>query len=48
MHMAEKGLSWKQCSDICTDGSRSMVAKKHIAHVTAVAPECVILVGLLL
>jgi hypothetical protein len=29
-YMAEKGLSWKQCVDICTDGARSMVGKTRV------------------
>jgi hypothetical protein len=40
--MAEKGLSWKQSVDICTDGMWSMVGKKcgFVAHVECIAPEC--------
>jgi hypothetical protein len=42
LYMAEKGLSWKQRVDICTDGALSMVGKTRsfIAHVKAIAPEC--------
>jgi hypothetical protein len=28
--MAEKGLIWKRCGDICTYGTHSMVSKTHI------------------
>lgn len=41
--MAEKGLIWKRCGDICTYGTHSMVAKMcgFIAHIKAISPECI-------
>jgi hypothetical protein len=42
--MSEKGLSWKQCVHIRTDGARSMVEETRgfIARVKAIAPECTV------
>jgi hypothetical protein len=41
--MAEEGLSWGQCVDICMLSARSSVGKTRcfIAHVKATAPECI-------
>lgn len=41
-HMTDKGLSRKDCMDVCTDGAQWMIGKTHmfIVHVKAIAPEC--------
>jgi uncharacterized membrane protein len=42
LYMSEKGLSWEQCVDTCTDGARSMVGITlgSIERVKAIASEC--------
>jgi hypothetical protein len=42
LYVAEKGLSWKQCVDVCTDGAQLIVGKicDFIAHVKALVSEC--------
>jgi hypothetical protein len=44
LYMAEMGLSWKKCVDICTDGAWLMVGKARgcIAHAKAIARGCTI------
>lgn len=41
LYVVQKGLHWKQCVDICTNGTWSVVRKMHsfIVHIKIILPE---------